>query len=89
MSSTEIHKQIKEDRLKEEKSKKRKQQRLAKFLREHGEEIVEIEDPQICRGATTTTDKITRNELAQHQAFVYSNRNQKILMRLHPKKSKK
>jgi len=86
----EFKKKVQEDEIKAKAAKKRKEQRLKKFLREHGEELVEIEEPLICHGrATTTKAKITRNELAQQQAFVYSKYNQKILMKLAPKKSKK
>jgi len=84
-----LEKQIEEEKIRQERAKKRKEQRLKKFLREHGSEIVEIEEPCGYRGMTTTKVKLTRNELAQHQAFVYSKCNQRILMRLKPKKSKK
>jgi hypothetical protein len=80
---------LEKEKRKEEAKKKRKERRFENFLKEHGEEIIEIEEPLIFRGkATTTKIKITRNELAKLQAWAYSEYDQKILMKLRPKKSK-
>jgi TRAP-type C4-dicarboxylate transport system substrate-binding protein len=66
----ELQKTIHEVMIKGRAAKKRREKnaekKREKFLSKHGEEIVEIEEPQIAHGiATTTKAKITRNELAK------------------------
>jgi hypothetical protein len=94
MNLEQFKKHVEERGIREEQAKKSKQKRLEKFLRKHGEELVEIEEPVISRGkATTINAKITRNKLAKIIDFnsndAYDKYCRKILMRLRPKKSKK
>jgi len=90
-----LRKQIQEDEIKAKKAKERREKnaekKREKFLSKHGEEIVEIEEPQVAHGiATTTKAKITRNELAKlidYNSSDYVDKYyRKILMKLEPGK---